>query len=85
MRPATTLALLGAALLLQACAAYDGRGLAPGRSTAADVERTMGAPAEKLAGDKGEETWFYPRNPARSEEHNVRTPVTATSRMPSSA
>jgi hypothetical protein len=51
------------ALLLQGCAAYDGRGLVPGSSTAADVERVMGAPADKRAASTGDTIWFYPRGP----------------------
>lgn len=39
------------------CASYDGRGLVPGQSTAADVERVMGAPAEKR--QVGSETWYF--------------------------
>jgi hypothetical protein len=50
------------ALGLAGCASFDGRGLAPGQSTAADVERVMGAAAEKR--QVGAETWyFYPRQP----------------------
>src|SRR5437773_11527458 len=58
----TMLVLLPAALLAAGCATFDGRGLAPGQSTAGDVERVMGAPAERrqVAG----ETWlYYPRQP----------------------
>ena len=60
-------ALLAAALL-QSCASYDGRGLVAGASTAADVERVMGRPAEKLpvTGNPlwaGDTVWFYPRGP----------------------
>jgi hypothetical protein len=51
------------ALLLQGCAAYDGRGLVPGTSTAADVERVMGRPAERLTATTGDTIWFYPRGP----------------------
>jgi hypothetical protein len=50
------------AILLGGCASFDGRGLAPGQSTSGDVERVMGAPAERrqVAG----ETWlYYPRQP----------------------
>jgi len=44
------------------CASFDGRGLQPGQSSAADVERVMGAPAEKR--QVGAETWyFYSRQP----------------------
>src|SRR3989442_14686 len=54
--------LLLALLLLAGCASFDGRGLAPGQSTAADVEKIMGAPAEKR--QVGNETWhYYPRQP----------------------
>ena len=54
--------LVFAALLGVGCASFDGRGLTPGQSTAADVEKVMGAPADKrqVAG----ETWYYyPRQP----------------------
>jgi hypothetical protein len=47
---------------LAGCASFDGRTLAPGQSSAADVERVMGAPAEKR--QVGTETWYYyPRQP----------------------
>jgi hypothetical protein len=49
--------------LLQGCAAYDGRGLVAGNSTAEDVARVMGAPAEKLQAATGDTIWFYPRGP----------------------
>jgi hypothetical protein len=73
-RHLATTALLAAAplLLLAGCAAYDGRGLVPGAATAADIERTMGAPAEKLAVAGGENVWFYPHAPAGRETHAVR-------------
>ena len=59
LRRSLTLCL---ATLLAGCASFDGRGLAPGQSTAADVERAMGAPAEKR--QVGAETWYYyPRQP----------------------
>jgi hypothetical protein len=53
------------------CASYDGRGLAPGQSSATDVERLMGAPADKrqVAG----ETWyFYTRQPYGREMYVAR-------------
>src|SRR6185503_608224 len=57
-----TLFALCLALTLTACATFDGRGLTPGVSTAAEVERVMGAPAEKR--QAGAETWYYyPRQP----------------------
>jgi hypothetical protein len=57
------ISLLIAVLLLAGCATFDGRGLTPGQSTAADVERVMGAPAEKLQVASGETWYFYPRQP----------------------
>ena len=64
------LALCGV-VLLSACASFDGRGLVPGQSSAADVERVMGAPAEKrqVAG----ETWYYyPRQPYGRQTYVAR-------------
>jgi len=58
-------------VLLAGCASYDGRGLVPGRSTAAEVQQLMGPPAEKIAADKGETVWFYPRNPAGRHTYAV--------------
>lgn len=50
------------ALALSGCASFDGRGLVAGQSSATDVERVMGAPAEKR--QVGAETWyFYSRQP----------------------
>jgi outer membrane protein assembly factor BamE (lipoprotein component of BamABCDE complex) len=54
--------VLALASTLAGCASFDGRGLTPGQSSAADVERVMGAPAEKR--QVGAETWYYyPRQP----------------------
>jgi outer membrane protein assembly factor BamE (lipoprotein component of BamABCDE complex) len=62
MKPAFLLALIAAVVLVAGCASFDGRGLAPGQSTAADVERVMGAPIEKR--QVGGESWYYyPRQP----------------------
>ena len=52
-----TLAALSFCLALAACASFEGRGLGTGQSTAADVERVMGAPAERR--QVGAETWLY--------------------------
>jgi hypothetical protein len=62
--------LLGAALLA-GCASYDGRGLIPGKSTAADVEQLMGPPAEKIS-EAGDSVWFYPRGPMGRQTYAVR-------------
>jgi hypothetical protein len=66
--PASSLALVVA---LAGCASFDGRGLVPGQSSAADVERVMGAPAEKR--QVGGETWYYyPRQPFGSKTFVAR-------------
>ena len=54
---------MAAALLAAGCASYDGRGLVPGSSTAAEVEALMGPPAAKVPLAAGETEWFYPRQP----------------------
>ena len=66
--------ILGAALVLIAagCAGYDGRTLLPHRSTADDVERVMGEPAEKRAGPGGETVFWYPRLPAGRVSYAAR-------------
>jgi hypothetical protein len=58
-------------VLVAACASFDGRGLVAGQSSAADVERTMGAAAEKR--QVGAETWFYyPRQPYGRQTYVAR-------------
>ena len=52
-----------AALLLAACASFDGYSLTPGNSSAEEVEKVMGGPAEKRAGPGGETWYYYPRQP----------------------
>jgi hypothetical protein len=56
-------AVLVAVLVMAGCASFDGRGLAPGQSSAADVEKVMGAPAEKRQVASGETWLYYPRQP----------------------
>jgi hypothetical protein len=60
------------AACLCACASYDGRGLVPGQSTAQDVERLMGRPAEKVSAANGETVWFHPRAPEGRHTYAVR-------------
>lgn len=60
MKAACNYALL---LALAGCAGYDGAGLVPGQSTAADVEALMGPPAERRKGLNGETVFWYPRLP----------------------
>lgn len=61
-----------AAALLGACASYDGSSLLAGKSTAAEVEATMGVPKDKVAGNDGETVWFYPRGPAARQTFAAR-------------
>ena len=60
-----------AAALLAGCAAYDGRTLVPGRSSAAEVEATMGQPSERIA-KGGESVWYYSRGPEGFHAYAVR-------------
>lgn len=59
-RIAITLAALG---LLAGCASFDGRTLTPGKSTRADVEATMGRPAEVLTRPNGDTRLYFSRLP----------------------
>jgi hypothetical protein len=63
--------LLGA-VLLAGCASYDGHGLIPGKSTAAEVAQLMGPPAERISAPGGDSVWFYPRGPAGRHTYAVR-------------
>ena len=56
--------LIAAALsMAAACASFDGRGLVPGQSSVADVEKLMGPAADKRPGPGGETLYYYPRLP----------------------
>ncbi len=69
MKPVMVLA--AAAALAAGCASYDGRTLVPGKSTAAEVEQTMGAPAARL--QRGADAvWYYPRGPVGFHAYAVR-------------
>lgn len=50
-----------AAMLAAGCASFDGSTLVAGKSTAADVEALMGAPAERLDAAGGGKVLYYPR------------------------
>ena len=58
----TWIVLLAGALLC-GCASYDGRGLQPGRSTAAEVEALMGPPAERRRTPDGGTVEVFTRSP----------------------
>jgi hypothetical protein len=61
MKPIITLIL---ALLITACASYDGRGLKPGVSSLDDVTQLMGEPAMRWQEPDGGQRLAYPRGPA---------------------
>ena len=50
-------------LLAAGCASYDGRGLVPGQSTAAEVQTVMGPAADKRPAAGGETVYYYPSLP----------------------
>lgn len=50
-------------LALGACAAFDGRGLEPNKSTAREVESLMGPPTEQVDAGPGGRTLYYSRQP----------------------
>lgn len=58
VRPALALSFL-----LAACAGFEGRGLVPGHSTAAEVEALMGRAADKRPASGGETVYYFPRLP----------------------
>lgn len=61
-----TRAAIGAALvaaLSAGCASFDGRGLVPGKSTAAEVRALMGTPADSLALPGGSTALYFSRLP----------------------
>ena len=49
--------------VLAGCASYNGRGLVPGKSTAAEVESLMGVPAMRIANPDGSSILYFPRGP----------------------
>lgn len=57
------LALAGGALLLAACASYDGRGLQPGVARSAEAVAVMGEPALRWRDADGGEQLAFPRGP----------------------
>src|SRR5512134_1574920 len=60
----TRIAIMLAGLgLVAGCASFDGRNLVPGKSTRAEVEATMGRPAEVLAKPNGDTRLYFSRLP----------------------
>ena len=55
--------ILAGLALLAGCASYSGSSLVPGKSTRADVEATMGRPAEVLQRPNGDTLLYYSRLP----------------------
>ena len=58
-----TIVALACAAVLAGCASTEGRGLVPGKSTAAEVEALMGPAADKRVTPGGETVYYYPRLP----------------------
>jgi outer membrane protein assembly factor BamE (lipoprotein component of BamABCDE complex) len=54
---------LSAAALAAGCASFDGGNLAPGKSTRAEVEATMGRPAEVVPNPNGDTVLYFSRQP----------------------
>lgn len=59
-------------LLAAGCAGYEGRGLVPGQSTAAEVDALMGPAAERRPGPNGETVLWFPRLPAGRVSYAAR-------------
>jgi hypothetical protein len=59
-------------LVLTGCAGYSGRGLVPGESTAAEVEKVMGPLAETRPGPGGETVLWFSRQPYGRENYAAR-------------
>src|SRR3954463_5709304 len=59
----TWVAAIIGAVLLCACASFDGRGLVPGQSTQQDVEALMGPAAASRPQQNGETWVYYSRQP----------------------
>ena len=51
------------AVIAAGCASFEGRGLVPGKSSAAEVEAVMGPAAAKRIAPGGETAYYYPRLP----------------------
>jgi outer membrane protein assembly factor BamE (lipoprotein component of BamABCDE complex) len=66
--------LLAAAMVVIAagCASYGGSNLVPGKSTAAEVEASMGKPADRINLPGGDSVWYYPRGSAARQTFAVR-------------
>lgn len=57
-------ALCAAVALVTGCASFDGRGLVPGKSSAAEVEALMGDSTERLSLPNGDTALYFSRQPA---------------------
>jgi outer membrane protein assembly factor BamE (lipoprotein component of BamABCDE complex) len=64
--------LIAVAASAAGCVSWSGANLVPGRSTTADVETSMGRPAERIARPGGESVWYYPRGPQGRQTYAVR-------------
>ena len=63
---------IAAILLAAGCAGYDGRGLVPGQSSAAEVEALMGPASDTRKAANGETVRYYSRLPAGRDMYAAR-------------
>src|SRR5215208_4148226 len=63
------LALSASAVLLGACASYDGRSLVPGKSSGAEVTSLMGTPADTRKRPNGEHVLYFSPLPLGRDIH----------------
>ena len=70
-RKAVRLSAVLALLLNAGCATFESGGLVPGQAKAEDVQRSMGAPSDRLAFPDGSATWFYTSAPMGRTTHAV--------------
>jgi len=69
MMKAGVVALL--AIVAAGCVSFDGRGLVPGSTSAAQVEAAMGAPDARVARPDGSSVLYYSRNPIGRHSYAV--------------
>ena len=55
--------IIASVVAVAGCTSFEGRGLVPGQSTAAEVEAVMGRAADKRPGAGGETVYYFPRLP----------------------
>ena len=72
VRPRAVLGTVLAAALAACATTFSGANLVPGKSTATEVEATMGQPAARIKLPGGDTLWQYPRGSAARQTFAVR-------------